>query len=568
MNASSHALLEIIEESTAVGVKMKDARMIVSGYSTASNGTFLNSTQTVSNSDSCNNTFSGIGSVQNVTNGYVADTTLKDGASLILAEESYAQSTSVIGAGSFVTVASGSILADSSVVEGGMITVMEDGALDGVITIGKSCSLRMEEGSLIDGEVLLRSSLTANGTVSTSALSEDENAVGFAVLDLTQRQGDENFYCVVNAKNLNVGVLILVDERQNAGTYQLLQDLPELSEFGDGFQPELAIASNRKDDKAFASLVMDGAPCYYNGRLFSLVSTDGGDNLVLNVEDYAQMLTPVVTANTSAPTNENVTLSVRTSAYAVRRAYAVNGGSFRSYSGAPLTIKNNSVITVRSFDAWGNYQDSTVTIDNIDKTRPVLGKLKPEVREYTVGINLSLLNQDSVDYYIIDGKQVDGSVSDYEFEKNTVGKYTLTAQAVDFAGNVSAKVKASYTVADVTAPTQVTEFGKTVTTGDYKAVLSWELAEDNVGVSSYSVQVVDADGVQTSYTSKSNRVTIKKVAPGEYTYYVQALDKAGNAGAWSRGESFEMKDDTAPVLNRSRPSAQYDGMDVTIFWKA
>jgi chitodextrinase len=105
--------------------------------------------------------------------------------------------------------------------------------------------------------------------------------------------------------------------------------------------------------------------------------------------------------------------------------------------------------------------------------------------------------------------------------------YSYTVAAYDAAGNTSSQ---SNVVSAVTAPaldtqppSAPTNLGVTTAKGR-KVVLAWEAATDNVGVTGYRVF---RDGALVA-TVPSGLTYSDSPRRGDHTYYVVAIDAAGN----------------------------------------
>lgn len=127
--------------------------------------------------------------------------------------------------------------------------------------------------------------------------------------------------------------------------------------------------------------------------------------------------------------------------------------------------------------------------------------------------------------------------------------------AVNFAGS-SAIVNAAtqnnelgtatggtYSIADRTSPT--TPSGVTVTSHTATTVtISWTGSTDNIGVTGYNIF---RNGTQVG-TSTTTSYTNTGVAPGTYSYSVQARDAAGNVSPQSTVLNYTLPDEVAPTV--------------------
>ena len=142
------------------------------------------------------------------------------------------------------------------------------------------------------------------------------------------------------------------------------------------------------------------------------------------------------------------------------------------------------------------------------------------------------------------------------------GKVNATVTAYDAAGNASKAAKKTITLKDVTAPTQATGLAaQGVVDNKAGGTLTWKASTDNVGVTQYLVTV---DG--KTYKSKTNSVKIKKLAAGEHTFTVIAVDKAKNQSLLSEEGVFEVKDVIDPKVKKL--FAKVTGDSALVTWNA
>ena len=133
------------------------------------------------------------------------------------------------------------------------------------------------------------------------------------------------------------------------------------------------------------------------------------------------------------------------------------------------------------------------------------------------------------------------------------GTYTYYVKAYDAAGNLSSKsgnrsVTITGTVLDTERPSNPSGL-KTTSIGVDSVALSWNASTDNVGVVEYRVYngTTNAQLLSTPTTTAG----ITGLVPGTYSYYVKALDAAGNASYKSNTLSVTI---TGPVPDTVRPS--------------
>ena len=199
------------------------------------------------------------------------------------------------------------------------------------------------------------------------------------------------------------------------------------------------------------------------------------------------------------------------------------------------------------------FSDTVKSFNVKDATAPKPGKITvTQVAGNQDAIKIAMngfSDNKGIDGYIIkvNGKVVedDFTGSSYTYtQKNLAGKVNVEVIAFDDAGNKSKAAKKAVTIKDVTGPTKVT--GLSVKSATEKAaVLTWNAAKDNVGVTGYEV-VVNGK----TYKSKTNSITVKKLKAGTASFTVYAVDKAKNKSLVSDKFSFEVADGTAPKAGK------------------
>lgn len=291
---------------------------------------------------------------------------------------------------------------------------------------------------------------------------------------------------------------------------------------------------------------------------------------VMNIDRIAPER-PIVSADITVPTSQNVTLFAEFSKDSVKKEYSWNGWDWNEYT-TGISVSNNGPLFFRSMDCAGNYSETVqYTVDNIlsstpepeqpDKpdtpdlpTTPVTPE-GPDVGGYvivkkynaTYSWNRYIAPKGTkVSYEIlVDGHLATSKKNKYTLKKASVANHSFSVRTILTTKKQApvytdwSKVTTQY-VADVTAP----KTGKLslVQTGEDSVKLNWTAANDNVGVSRYIVTCGNetrelGGGIfETEFHGKAGKVAASIIA----------YDEAGNAGKTVK-KTLSMKDMTAPT---------------------
>lgn len=235
---------------------------------------------------------------------------------------------------------------------------------------------------------------------------------------------------------------------------------------------------------------------------------------------------------------------------------SINGVIYTSKS-TSFSLKNVDLgsyeCMVRAIDSNGNvgkWSDVT-TFTAVDETAPVVKITSVSVNGYDLilGWNGEDKKGDIISYSVkYDGiirEMLGGDASSMTLtlSENDVGKHKVEVIAFD-GTNYSKAASKTVAVKDVTPPEQVTGLSVPVADSKYKAILSWHIGTDNSGkVARYEILLDNGKILKSTRTALS----VSKLAVGEHTYQVRALDQAKNAGAWSEVQTFIVRDMTAPT---------------------
>ena len=244
---------------------------------------------------------------------------------------------------------------------------------------------------------------------------------------------------------------------------------------------------------------------------------------VTNIDKAAPTIT--VTASTTAPTNQNVTVTAvfEDDNGVVSKEYSFDGGRTWFDYTDPIVVDGNITISFLGQDGVGNFTITAYTVDNIDKIPPVAPVASAD---YTTPTNTDVVvtavfSDDSVvQEYSIDGGTV-WSAYDAEtgvvFEENG----TVLFRGIDAATNVSDVTSYTVDVIDKVAP-EAPVVTLTPAPGKYTnldVTVTATFSEDTV-TKQYTV-----DGGETWLVFADEGVAISE----NVTVSVRGLDAAGNA---------------------------------------
>ena len=238
---------------------------------------------------------------------------------------------------------------------------------------------------------------------------------------------------------------------------------------------------------------------------------------VTNIDKTAPVK-PAVSADITAPTNKNVTVSAVFSADSAQKQYSIDNSGWSAYT-ADVVMSQNGTVYFRAIDAAGNVSDVvSYSVTNIRKTGPDA----PVVTASTAAPT----NQDVIlTAAYPDNTQTRQYSADGQTWQNYSAAITVTAngnwyfRGIDEVGNVSEVVSCSVTNIDKTAP------AAPAATASITAATN-----QNVTVSA----TFSADSAQKQY-SRDNTVwsayTAGVVMSQNGTVYFRGIDEAGNVSS-------------------------------------
>ena len=405
-----------------------------------------------------------------VSSGGVANsTTVNSDGRMYIDDGGMANSTTVNWGGN-LWVSSGGTANSTTVNDGGRLYVSSGGKVTGKLTIA-GAAVYVDNGGIIDFSL-------AGITPGAAA----------RVNDLSRIQGTPNYYVTVSAS-------------QKSGTYTLAAGAAD-------FNGTITVyAAKSKLGTITVGKTLTNGDCRYtltksSDKLSFKVVTNGPD-------------APTVKASTTAPTNQNVTLTATFSKDADKKQYSTDKKTWKTYSKA-ITVSANGTWYFRGVDKAGKASDVvTFKVTNIDKTAPTAPKLKASTTQATnqnVTITATFSTDSAKKQYSADNKTWKTYSKALSVGKN--GTYYF--RGVDEAGNVSKVASIKVANIDKTAPaaptvkvstTKVTNKSITVTATFSKDSAKKQYSTDNKTWKTYSKALaVKANG----------------------TYYFRGVDAAGN----------------------------------------
>ena len=194
-------------------------------------------------------------------------------------------------------------------------------------------------------------------------------------------------------------------------------------------------------------------------------------------------------------------------------------------------------VNLKAVDNSNNVSEETtfkVYLDNVVPSKTTVSYLGgSNTHSWKNNYKLKLSATDNVDvaYYeiYIDGSYY-GTTGEEWTPPNNFSSCKVTFRAVDLAGNKGAFSDSHHIHMDTESPTKTSVNLNGYSSGSWtnKNVTQTYSATDNVGVAYY--EYAHSTGA-TSATKISNPWVINW--DGEWTFYVRAVDEAGNRGAWS-----------------------------------
>jgi hypothetical protein len=289
---------------------------------------------------------------------------------------------------------------------------------------------------------------------------------------------------------------------------------------------DVTVAATFSDDSAVKEYSLDGeAWLAYtaavvmteNGTVFFRAADEAGnlsavaEYTVANIDRNV----PSVAADTTAPTNQSVTVTATFSSDAAKKQYSTDNTHWKNYT-KPLTTKKNGTYYFRAVDKNGKASTVvTYEVANIDKTAPDAPTVTTSTTAPTnTGVTLTATFAADVDkkQYSTDKKTWLDYTEAVSAESN--GKYYF--RGIDAAGNVSKTTTFKVANIDKAAPAIPKVKSSTLKATNRSVTLTAKFSKDSAA-KEYSTDNETWSSYTTAVTAEENG-----------TYYFRGIDAAGN----------------------------------------
>ncbi len=272
---------------------------------------------------------------------------------------------------------------------------------------------------------------------------------------------------------------------------------------------------------------------------------------------------PVVRADVTTLTNQDVTLTATYSPDSLVKEYSFDKKTWMAYT-AGVVLSTNGMAFFRGTDAAGNHSAITsYAVTNIDKVAPDAPVAKANITTETrddVIVTATFSTDSVIREYSLDGKKWFAYTKGITFDSNG----TVYFRGTDAAGNVSAVTRYDVTnIVDIVYPPSDLK----VTVNKYKLTMSWSKLEVEKGQK--AAYVVSVNG--NTDDSKSNKYTLSNLMPGYYECMVKGIitekGKKNITTEWSGSVTATVADVTPPKMGKVKGEQnEYDPDSVTVTW--
>ena len=281
-------------------------------------------------------------------------------------------------------------------------------------------------------------------------------------------------------------------------------------------------------------IVTDNITYYFKTAYINGYS--GTNKITFNNIDRIPPTVPIASANTTAPTNQNVIVTATFSEDSVIKQYSLDGETWNNYTEG-ITMADNGTVYFRGIDEAENISDVTsYEVTNIDKIAPTAPTVSADITEPTnqdVTITATFSEDTATKQYSYNNS------SWQNYNENTgvkmAGNGTVYFRGLDAAGNKSDVSRYDVTNIDKTAPTIPTVSINPTSSTSGNVTVTATFSEDTV-IKQYSL-----DGeIWNTYTGGITMTDNGRI-------YFKATDAVGNSSV--KTNNVTNIDRTAPLIN-------------------
>jgi hypothetical protein len=313
------------------------------------------------------------------------------------------------------------------------------------------------------------------------------------------------------------------------------------------------------DNKTWKSYSSSGVVKKSNGTVY-FRGIDAAGNIsettsyaVTNIDKVAPTK-PTATADTTAPTNQDVLVSATFSNDTIASEFSWDGDTWENYQSAVI-MSANGTVHFRGTDAAGNISEVTsYAVTNIDKNPPdpVTG-LAATVDKNQIHFSWNNASDDmsgvtmyefqlsdSPDFSHVLASESGGSLTHFQSNFTDSGQYHYRVRATDQAGNQSAWSTAcvDFEFVDATPPSAPS--GLDVVQDGANFTFSWTASADaESGVAEYDLTLSRNGRHEAATAVKGTSITLE-LAEGNYAWGVVAKDYFGNKSESASGGAFSV----------------------------
>ena len=392
----------------------------------------------------------------------------------------------------------------------GYLTLQDSGTADTTV-LHSGGYMRLYTGAILKGETCVGGKVTVENA-GTSATEDVIRAYGAKINYLVSERttADES---IITDLGMIMGAtyFVTVSDIQLSGIYRLADGAKD-------FTGSIMVKNTANQELGVLSV---GQTLQMNGVGYSLNLT--GNQLIFTVSGGVSDTEPPtitqITANTTAATNQNVTVTANfaDNVALASKQYRLGSGNWLDYAGE-ITVTANTTVYFRAVDTAGNEANEQYVVSNIDKVAPTITQVKVNTTAATnQDVTVTATFADNVALALKQYKIGDGSWQNYTNGITMTANGTVYFRAIDTAGN---EATAQYVVSNIdkTAPT-ITGIVANTTAPTAQDVTVTANFADNVALASKQYRLGSGDWL--TYTGV---ITVT----ANTTVYFKAVDTAGN----------------------------------------